>query len=548
MNKWLPGVLVTLLFGTLQATDLVLVPSHTNSFDRNFNPFDATNGVFYAQDFVYEPLWVFNVWDPNNHYPRLARDVSISPDLTSVTYQLRASVSWSDGTPFTAEDVAFTVDYARQHPDYPINLSLYDPDTGTGLVRDVEVIDNLTVRFHLARPNALAHQHIGRLYPLPRHIFSKVGDPNDFANLNPVGTGPFTEVDAFNVTHFKLCRNPHYYVPDKPAVDCLKFPHFSGNETLWAAARRGKIHWMGEGIRDPEDTYGQHSEHNRYWVAPGPNVNLQLNTQRAPLDNVEVRRAISQAIDRDTLRQRDTFGLTSKTRYPVGTGPLYQHWYDDNALAPYRDLMDYDPEAARDRLDKAGYLDRDGDGYRELSDGTPIELTLAVPSGWTDWVNSLFTIATNLRDIGIKATVDSMDEQAWFERIPTGEFDIYIMWVNTGLTPWRTYSEMFNPDDMTPGTLTNQAMHMHRDRDIETWLDDFALTTDAEEQQRILTRIQTRVAETLPVISLFANPIWYQYNDAEFTGWVDEDNPYIRPMVYQGIPERLIHVLNLRPR
>lgn len=91
-------------------------------------------------------------------------------------------------------------------------------------------------------------------------------------------------------------------------------------------------------------------------------------------------------------------------------------------------------------------------------------------------------------------------------------------------------------------------MHMHRDTRIEAWLNDFALSSSLEEQQKIMTKIQIQVAETLPVIGLFANPSWYQYNDEKFVGWVTEDNPYVRPMVHKGTPERLIHVLNLRPR
>ncbi len=543
---WL-ALLLPVLCYAVEQNDLVLVPTHTNGFERNFNPFDPAVGSFYAQDFIYEPLWVFNVWHPDQHYPRLAQSVEQSEDLRHLTYRLRNDVHWSDGTPFTAEDVVFTVNYARMHPDYPINLDIHDPNTDTGLVKQAEAIDAHTVRFELARPNALAHQHIGRLYPLPRHVFESIDRPEDFTNAHPVGTGPFTEVDRFTTTHFKVCRNPHYYSEQKPGVDCLKYPFYSGNEALWAAARRGMIDWMGEGLQHPEATFGQHQPNNRYWMAPGANTNLQLNTTRAPLNDLAVRKAISLAIDRQKLLKEDTFGLTSESLYPVGTGPLYQSWYDKNALAPYRYLMQQDAEAAKALLTEAGYLDRDGDGYREQPNGQPIELGLAVPSGWTDWVNSLFTIAANLRAIGLNAKVESMDEQAWFKRIPTGDFDIYIMWTNPGLSPWRTYSDLFNPDNMIPGSLDGQAMHMHRDRQIEQELQAFALASDAGEQQRIMTRIQLRVAEALPVITLFANPSWYQYNDARFTGWVTEDNPFVRPMVHRGIPERLIHVLNLRP-
>jgi len=520
-------------------TDLTIIPTHTNGFERNFNPFESTIGSFYATDFTYEPLWIFNVWHPENDYPRLAESVTISDDLKSLTYQIRNNVYWSDGIPFTAHDVVFSVNYARENPSYGMNIP--------NIVESAEVVNDTQVVFHLKKANALAHQSVGRIYPLPQHIFEEIDDPENFANINPVGTGPFTEVTQFRTTHFKLCRNPYYYQADKLKVDCLRVPHYAGNEQLWAAARRGKIDWMGEGIQDPIENYSRHNDSNKYWLAPGANTNLQINTSKAPFNDVKFRKALSMAIDRETLRTVDTFGLTSETVYPVGTGPLFESWYNERALESFAGIMKYQPDAANALLDEAGYIDVNGDGIRELPGGKPFSVGIAVPSGWTDWLNSVFTISKNFKDVGINANVEAMDEQKWFERIPTGNFDIYIMWTSPGITPWKTYSELFNSGNMNPGNIDSQAMHQFRSPKIEKWLEDFTHTTDIDIQKNIITKIQTVVAQEVPVISLFANPVWYQYSDQKFTGWVTEENPYVRPQVHKGVPERLIHVLNLRP-
>jgi peptide/nickel transport system substrate-binding protein len=524
---------------SFSTNDLTLISTHTNGFIRNFNPFESTIGSFYAQDFVYEPLWVFNVWHPENSYPRLAERVELGDDLESVTYYLTPGVQWSDGEDFGADDVVFTVDYARLHPNYGINL--------TGLVDRAEKINATTVKFYLTRKDALAHQIIGRLYPLPKHIFESVEDPANFENANPVGTGPFTEITHFKTTYFKICRNPYYYQQDRLEVDCLKYPHYSGNEQLWAAARLGKIDWMGEGIQDPVGNYSKYLPTNTYWLAPGANTNLQINTTKPPLNDVKFRRVLSMAINRAKLRTEDTFGLTSPTRWPVGTGPLYDAWYDEAKLAPYEYLMEYNPEAAKKALDDAGYFDVNNDGVREMPNGQPLRIGVAVPSGWTDWLNSVFTIVDNYRAVGIDAYVDSMDEQKWYERIPTGDFDIYMMWTQPGITPWKIYSETFSPQSMEVGSIDGQAMHQLRSPNIEQWLKDFTLTTDIAQQHELVSNIQIEVAKNLPVIGLFANPIWYQYSDKNFTGWVSESNPYVRPQVHKGTPERLIHVLNLKP-
>ena len=532
----------------IASNDLSIIPTQTNGFERNFNPFDTTVGTFYATDFIYEPLWIFNVWHPDNNFPRLAESVSIAPDYRSVTYKLREGVKWSDGETFDADDVVFTVRYARQHPDYPINIDLFDPVKDNGMVNDIEKLDDYRVRFTLVQPNALAHQAIGGLYPLPEHIFSNVDDPVNYPNLTPVGTGPFTEVDTFRTTYFKLCQNPNYYQAERVKIDCLRFPQYSGNEQLWAAARRGKIDWMGQGINQPGEQYTDHLPTNKVWLAPGANTNVQINTTRPPMNDARFRQALSMSLDRDKMLSEDTFGLTSPTPWPVGTGPGYTAWYDAQALQPFERLMQYNPGEAAALLDQAGYRDTNSNGWRELPDGTEISIGVAVPSGWTDWFNVVLTMVDNFRAIGINAHVEGMDEQKWFERIPTGDFDLYMMWTNPGITPWKIYNELFDPKAMSPGQLQDQAMHQFRSVEIEQWLQAFTQTNDPIEQRRLITQIQTVVAEQVPVLSLFANPIWYEYSDKDFVGWVTEDNPYVRPQVHRGVPERLIHVLNLKPR
>jgi peptide/nickel transport system substrate-binding protein len=88
-------------------------------------------------------------------------------------------------------------------------------------------------------------------------------------------------------------------------------------------------------------------------------------------------------------------------------------------------------------------------------------------------------------------------------------------------------------------------MHQLKLPEINQELDKFTLTVDINEQKKHLDRVHEIVAEEMPVISLFANPEWYEYSTRNFEGWVTEENPYVRPMVHGGVPERWFHVLNL---
>ena len=528
-------------------TLLRLVPSHTDAFTENYNPYDYAGPANYTQDFAYEPLWIYNVWHPDQNVPALATAFEVAPDLLSVTYHLRQGVKWSDGQDFTADDVVFTFDYAKAHVDFPIGFDFYDPATKTGNILRVEKLDDHTVRFVLDHPDAMATDGIGPVMPLPQHIWAKIDDPkNDPANP-VVATGPWTEVRDFSRSAFKLCRNPLSRFNADNKIDCLQFPQYSANEQVIAAISVGDLDWAGDGMTDPEITYTPQSPFNKYWLPADANVNLVLNTTRKPFGDLQFRKAVSMAIDRDTLVTISTFGLTTPSAYPIAIGALYNDWIDTKGLEPYKALMAYDPEAAKKLLDAAGYVDKNGDGMRDNPDGTPIAFDISVPAGWTDWINASQSMAENLQAVGINAQLATPEEGSWFEKIPTGDFNAYMMWTDVGATPVTAYNDLFSPRGMVPGQITSQGIHQMRVPAIEAALKQISATTDEAARRQGVYAIEKLVAENLPVITLFSNPSWYQYSTRNFTGWVDKDHPRYRPMLFSGVHERVLHALSLIP-
>jgi len=525
-----------------------LAPVHTDAMVENYNPYNFSGPQAYVQDFAYEPLWIYNVWHPDADFPGLATSFELGADLRSVTYHLREGEKWSDGEPFTADDVVFTYNYANAHRDYPVGFDFYDAGAKTGIITGVEKVDDHTVRFNLEHPDSLAHLNIGSIFPLPEHIWKDVADPKNFANPNLVGTGPFTQVRDFSRNSFKLCRNENYRENATNTIDCIEYPQLSDNLQVIAAITNGDLDWATDGIVDPDVTYVAKSPDNHYWLPADAGTNLQLNTTKAPFNNLEFRKAMSMAIDRDTLVEIATFGLTTPAQYPIGEGMFYKDWIDTAALAPYKHLMDYNPDEAIAVLDAAGFVDKDGDGWRDNPDGTPIAFKMSVPSGWDDWVNTVQTISENLQDIGVNADMETPEEGAWFENIPTGNFDVYIMWTSLSSTPWFTYHSMFNPNSMKPGTLNEEAMHQMRLPTVEADLAAISATADVAVQKATITEIMTQVAENLPVITLFSNPAWYEYSTRNFTGWPDADNAWARPNNPAGVHERVKVLLSLKPK
>jgi len=100
---------------------------------------------------------------------------------------------------------------------------------------------------------------------------------------------------------------------------------------------------------------------------------------------------------------------------------------------------------------------------------------------------------------------------------------------------------------MVPGQIDFQAMHQLALPEADELLNAFRASPSREDQQRLLTQVHKLVAENVPVISLFANPTWYEYSTRRFTGWVTEENPFVRPQVHDGTRERVLHALALKP-
>jgi len=212
---------------------LRLLPYHTDAMVENYNPNNPTGPQQRMRDFAYEPLWIDNIWHPGENEEALAVGWEIGEDLKSITYSLREGVKWSDGEDFNADDVVFSFEYAKAHPDYPMGIDVYNGETGN--VVSAEKIDDLTVKFNLNEPDALARYGLNGLYPLPEHVWSNVDDPKNYANLDVVATGPWTVPANFSRNGHDLCRNELSRYNNENAIDCLRFPQMNGNEQTVAA-------------------------------------------------------------------------------------------------------------------------------------------------------------------------------------------------------------------------------------------------------------------------------------------------------------------------
>lgn len=531
---------------------------------RNFNPLLAEDSscLWPTQNGIFEPLMVYST-PQGTLMPWLATEYSWNEDSTVLTFKIREGVTWSDGTPFTAKDVAFTFNLIKQHEALPANggrivaplltaatesatpaaspEAQASPAASPGIVAP----DDTTVVFTFSEINTLALYDIAGQSIVPEHIWKDVADPVTFTNETPVGTGPFTEVARFEDQIWELHKNPNYWQEGKPLFNGLRLPAFTDNASVNLATINGELDWAANFIADIENTFvARDPENFHYWFpATGATVHLYLNTTIAPFDNADVRKAISMALNRDQIVSIAMYDYTHPAD-STGLSDAYETWKD--AASADLPWVRQDIDAANALLDAAG-LTRDGD-VRTLPDGSAMEYDLNVVSGWSDWVQSCDIMSQNLAEIGITATVRPFEQTTWTNMVMNGDFTMSIGWSTGGSTPYNFYRGVMSSQTYNPiGTSSGENWHRFQLPEADAALQAFAATSDEAEQKAQAVVLQQLYAEHAPAVPLFPGPQWGEYITLRFEGFPNADNPYGLLSTYAA-GERLLVLTTVMPK
>ncbi|MBE9109613.1 peptide ABC transporter substrate-binding protein [Nodosilinea sp. LEGE 07298] len=350
------------------------------------NPHLATGYQdFEAARIVYEPLASYN--QAGELVPFLADEVpsaengGVAADGTSVTWTLRPDVTWSDGEPFTADDVVFTFEFIRNPVVAAATAQYYEG------VERVEAIDNYTVKITFTNPTpAWSVPFTGQTgLVLPRHIFEEHNGPNArdaLANLQPVGTGPYQAV-GFESGTVIYEPNPSYW-GGRPAFQRVELvgglaPYAAAREVLQTneadfahnlqveAGALSKLETDASG--HVTHLFGSQVERIMLNFA-NPFARTEDGERSNPdtphpyFSDLRVRQAINMAIDRDTIA-KELYGTAGKPTAQLLVAPFN---YQSKSVA-----YTYDLEQAKALLDEAGWVDTNGDGLRE-KDGVSLEV------------------------------------------------------------------------------------------------------------------------------------------------------------------------------
>lgn len=516
--------------GSKYGGSVTIVPAPNGVFTQNFNPFLANSSRTGTQGMIYETLLMFNRLSGTSQ-PWLASSYNWSTDATSLTFHLRQGVKWTDGQPFTSDDVVYTLNLMHQYPALDGN-SLWTT------IQSVSAPDASTVVVTFKQPAVTMLWYIGgQTYIVPKHIWQKVSDPATATNPQPVGTGPFA-LKSFTPQLYVLGKNAHYWQAGKPYVNELRYPAYNSNTSADLLLSQGAVDWTGLFTPNIEKTFvSLDPAHNHYWFPPSDVVMLYLNTAKAPFDQLAVRQALSAAIDRQKISE-----VAENNYDPVAspTGlvlPANQKYLDPK----YANLsFKVDAAKARALLEQAGFK-KGADGVYVGKDGKRLAFKIDVVAGWTDWLTASQIMASDFKAIGIDASVNVATFNDYISALAQGDFDTAISWTSPGPTPYFLYNSMLSSANTAPvGQKATSNWERWSDKATDTLLNQYVSSTDAATQQAAIAGLQKIMVDQLPSIPLMYGPTWYEYNTSHFVGWPDQNNPYASPAPYNAPDSELV--------
>lgn len=493
------------------------------TFTRNFNPLIASS-LPGSLNMIHEPLMINNT-ATGELVPWLASEYAWSDDLLTLTFTIREGVQWSDGEPFTASDVAFTYNLVKTAPG--VNSTVLSALVGeSAYVESITAPDDQTVQFTFNTVYTPGLYELINQNIVPEHIWQDVTDVVAFTNENPVGTGPFTEVVNFTPQAYQIDKNPYYWQEGKPAFQGIVYKAFADANAASLAMVDGEIDWSNYRLNDPQNEFVSKDAANRYFInSEGPNMAiLAMNIGREPFDDVNVRKAVSMAINREQIAMIGEGGVVQPADV-TGLTSLYAPWKVSDP-ASLGDWATYNVDKANELLDAAG-LTRGADGIRTLPDGTPMRYSVAVLPA-PNWLADLQVAAENLKEVGIELTVQPQPNYPeWLMAQKTGNYDMMFSIVDGNATPYRFYRMTMSSDLLQPeGTPAEGNYTRYAGGAADELLAQFAAATDPEEQKQIAAELQQVFAQEVPAVPLVPLGGMGLVNTSRLTGFPTADNYY----------------------
>jgi peptide/nickel transport system substrate-binding protein len=522
---------------TTQGTKAITVENNPiPTLEDDFNAFDGNQFGFKLniEGLFYEPLLMFNNLKANTAYPWLATDFAWNADGTQITFTIRDGVKFSDGSPLTPADVAYTFQVEK---DVPATNRNGLPIASAAVQGSNQVVVNFT-----APQFQNLYNVAGQTFVVKKAAYSASPDPSKFADPKPIGTGPYTLAN-FTAQGLQFKANPNYW-GGKPPVPEVDVPAYTSNDVALQQLSAGKIDYAGNFVSQIATSFvAKDPAHNKYWF-PAINVtSLEFNVTTGPaaLKDPAVRKAISAGFSRTTVAGQAEQGYEAPAT--SSSGLLLPNFSSVLPAAQTNDLKpDADAATVTSLMTGAGYA-KDSKGIWAKG-GTEVSFGIEDPTAYTDYYQASQIMSTELKAVGFNATPDGVDANKWYADLAAGTFDTAIHWSTTGPSPYATYDAWLDPA-LAKGPSRNGNYGDFENADATAALAAYAKAGTAQDAQNAVDALSKVMSDQVPVAPIMYSAGWYEYNTTNYSGWVDANNQYVDPSPNPSNVEYV--VLHLKP-
>lgn len=533
-----------------------------------WNPYSSSNNnalAIAAQDnarvIMFETPYIYNMMD-GKQYPLLADgDYAWNEAGTEITFKMNAAAKWNDGTPVTADDVAYTW---ASHIKYNTGAAVSNKD----YIENIEAVDPATVvvKAKLGEDGKPVNSMIVKAYLSTNYVIQKawteilearIGTETEKFLTDPAEdvaySGPYGKFfsDDSKVVYI---RNDNYWGQDAsmwgklPAPKYLAHIIYKDNAAGTTALQAGEVDvsqqfnsnvqdfWLKDNL--PISTYLPEAPYGIGASLPTAFFNLAV----PGLDQVAVRKAIAMAVDYDTIianamtNQSATF--TQVPRSLMNPTPGEQAMYDQAAVADLQ-WAGNDIEGANKMLDDAGIVDTNGDGNREF-DGKELAFQALCPNGWSDWQAAMEVVAAAGAKIGINITTN-FPEWGVYQTVVTNwplqeGYDIFMMWSDgAGPTqPWSRTQKILHSMFAETTNNWNGNYGGYKNPAADALIDEIAKIDDAEKIKANYTELVKIYLTDVPSFTLMYRPqSFHTVNESVWTNFPyegDGTEPAVPPL------------------
>ncbi|WP_377289640.1 peptide ABC transporter substrate-binding protein [Rhizobium sp. SG2393] len=460
-----------------------------------FNPhmphIEVDEGIHFS---IFDPL--FYVDEKGAFVAALAAEVptvengGISADGLSWKVKLRDDVKWHDGTPFTAEDVKFTLEL------------LVDPNfrswrkTGHEYVRELTVVSPTEITWKMEKPFAPYPSILASTFITPKHALGSAADRNTAPYNNaPIGTGPFKWKDRVAGDYILLEANADYFGAG-PHIGKLIYKYVPDLNVMYTQFKTGDIDVVGLQWITP-DHYDEAKalEGKVVTVVPGSTVeSFTLNMERPQFKDPKVRQALYHAIDKQSIIDALYYGLPTPTESYV---PQQSFYYN-----PDLPKHEYSMEKAKALLDEAGWVPGE-DGIR-AKDGVKLAFTCSTTAGNHIREQVQQYMQQSFKDLGIDMTISNLPPAVmWGDYWMLSKFDTVIVGLDFLTGPDPDTSDFFRSTSSPAKGGSGQNTWQFANAEVDELLAKGGSLFVPEERKAAYLKIQEIMRAELPFLPLF---------------------------------------------